>query len=234
MPFDEALVKQFVEKINEQRVAGITLDSVKAGQKFVLVPKLEEINKKEEDRPTVLFKGIDNTGGGAYNLLLGAAASIRILNSNSEPTDQKGALKTAIQDVMKLGKVDETAYDQLNMDEVLVTLNLPAYNVMNLQSFGRALEEGVTVLNFEYECIGHCYIRNLSRPTELVYQPFCYEKAEKFYSQRAEIDWEERDVAIRTLTKIRSELHKEKLIPEMATYANLQRIPIFDPTAISE
>lgn len=230
MPTDTVLTEEqmveFIEKINIQRVAGVTLDNIKVEQTFKFIPKAGEYDKKETDRPTVMFKGSD----GAYSLLLGVAASLRVVNTLIEVDADKGNMVKTITDLITKGKVDKTAYDKLNMDNVLVSNNLPAYGVLNMQSFGRTLDEGTTILNFEYECIGHSFVRNMSRPTELIYQPFCYEKAEEFYAGRAEIDWDERDTAIRTLNKLRNALQKNKLLDAMATFTNLNRIPIFAPT----
>ncbi len=230
MPTDVALTRdqtvEFIEKINIQRVAGVTLDNIKKGQSFVFIPKAGEYDKKDSDRPTVMFKGTD----GAYSLLLGVAASLRVVNNLMEAVADKGNMVKIITDLLTKGKVDKTAYNKLNMDNVLVSNNLPAYGVLNMQGFGRTLDEGTNILNFSYECIGHSFVRNMSRPTELIYQPFCYEKAEEFYATRSEIDWDDRDTAIRTLNKARNTLQKNPLIDSMATFANLNRIPLFAPS----
>ena len=234
----QQLVTDFVKKISVQRVAAVNLGNIIKDQKFEFLPAASELKKADQNRPTVMFK----SDKAAYPISFPLAASLRILNNLTEQDPAKAAnLTIMVKEFDKKYKVFMKLLDKLSNDviikDLMTSIQLPGIGVMNLQAFGNSLENKETVLDYFYMCIGHVPMMNVQNPDKLVYEPYCYKKADEFYQERAKITtWNseaqsERDEALTKFNEIRGNLQKSGLENDRTTFNNILKIPVFIPIA---
>lgn len=235
---DQQLVTDFVKKISAQRVAAVNLGNVIKGQKFEFLPATTELKKADNQRPTVMFK----SDKAAYPISFPLAASLRILNNLTEQDPAKAVDATAmVKEFDKKYKVfmklTNKLSDSVVVGDLMTSIQLPGIGVMNLQAFGNSLEDKETVLDYFYMCIGHVPMMNVQDPTKLVYEPYCYKKADEFYQERAKITtWNsesqvERDEALTKFNEIRGNLQKSGVENDRTTFINILKLPVFIPIA---